>query len=241
MGYGPLERVINFLTTPPRLHHQHDSRVWVVEKDISFGTMSHVWDPCCSKTEIAFMWFIWHIVAINEWDACITTISILEKCFICLPNTSIKHKILNCIHARRVWCWATFICMSSSGAQDMQLWQLSKRQAFFGEKILKILLNGFLFGNSWEDHTLDNLNLMERQNLQPSPMAWNDCQTPQLGQPYHVHKNHLIFTPSQHMFFLHLEMTIVLNWRGSKTWLLFKMGSFNLILGGWLPFASLQS
>jgi hypothetical protein len=56
--------------------------------------------------------------------------------FFCLPNMSksIKHKILDCIQAKRVWRWAMFIMHKLCGARTGNYDSFNWKQALFGEK-----------------------------------------------------------------------------------------------------------
>ena len=69
----------------------------------SMANWPQVWDLAHSRKEVAFMWFIWHmVVTVNEWGARIVPTSISKKCVFSLPNTSksVKHKFWDCIQAR---------------------------------------------------------------------------------------------------------------------------------------------
>jgi hypothetical protein len=55
---------------------------------------------------------MWHkVVDVDEWRVYIALASISEQCVFYLLNTSesVKHKLWDCIQARRAWRWVTFI------------------------------------------------------------------------------------------------------------------------------------
>ena len=99
---------------------------------------SQIWDPQRMGKEAAFIWSIWHkVVADNEWRARIAPAAISKQCGFCPPLTSesIKHKFWDCIQARRVWRWATFIMQELCGVRTGNLDCFNWKQAVFGEKI----------------------------------------------------------------------------------------------------------
>ena len=86
-----------------------------------------------------------------------------SKVFFCLPNTSksVKHKIWDCIEARRPWRWAVSIMRELCGVRTGNYDRFNWKQALIGERIPKKygkkiktwhLLRGITLWTIWIEH-----------------------------------------------------------------------------------------
>lgn len=100
------------------------------------------------------------LAKIKELSARIGPASISKQGVFCLPNTSelVKHKLWNCIQARRAWRWATYIVHKLCGVRTGNYNNFNWKQALFGERIpkkfgkmIKIwhLLRGITLWTTW--------------------------------------------------------------------------------------------
>jgi hypothetical protein len=112
---------------------------------------SQVWDLLRSGKETAFMWSIWHkVVDVDEWRVYIAPASISKQCVFYLLNTSesVKHKLWDCIQARRAWRWATFIMHELYKVRTGNYNSFDWKQALFGDMVSNKYEKCVKFGTS---------------------------------------------------------------------------------------------